>query len=310
MELVSLDRKSPVLSHPDLPCLSAQYTINLTAGCVAGCRYCYAQGYTTSPGLGRVVFYRNSLDLLRHELPRKRVRPRLVYFSSACEPFAPFASVLDALYVAMELLLNHGVSLTVSTKARIPDRFVRLFERWPGHVLVQIGITTSDDRVRKIIEPHAAPARVRLDNARRLSTRGVLVEARMDPLLPDVTDSDAVLNTLFEEQEQAGVRRAVASYAFVRSSNRAPLTEALARFGVRLSDLYRERYDDYCGHSSILLPSRAYRRQKYEQLFALAREHGIAVKSCACKNPGLTSDQCTHDATEMDHPAVQPALPF
>ena len=83
--VIAVERKTNVLRHPGLPCMAHHYTINLTAGCPFECRYCYAQSFRHNPGPGKVLFYANSLELLRRELPRKRTKPRLVYFSSGCE---------------------------------------------------------------------------------------------------------------------------------------------------------------------------------------------------------------------------------
>ena len=67
-ELVYVERKGAVLNHPALPCLAAQHAVNLAGGCPFACRYCYAQSFRGNPGPGKVVFYRNSFELLRREL--------------------------------------------------------------------------------------------------------------------------------------------------------------------------------------------------------------------------------------------------
>lgn len=157
------ERKPPVLKHPSLPCLSRYHTINLTAGCPYGCRYCYAQAFRSNPGRGKVVFYANTFELLRRELPRKRKQPQLVYFSTACEPFVPHRKILSCLYRVMELLLDRDIFVLISTKSRIPPEFLELFQDYPGRVHVQVGMTTSDDRVRRLVEPHAAAVALRLE---------------------------------------------------------------------------------------------------------------------------------------------------
>ena len=66
MVQVSLvERKSAVLTPSSLACLAHVSTINLTAGCAHECRYCYARGYLTHPGEGRVALYTNTLAKLR-----------------------------------------------------------------------------------------------------------------------------------------------------------------------------------------------------------------------------------------------------
>ena len=133
-ELIWTDRKSSVLSRPSLPCISEHYTINLTAGCISGCKYCYARGFRRGLPEGKVIFYRNSYEMLTKEIKRKKVMPRIVFFSTASEPFAPFSHVLDDMYKIMELLLSQSISIYVSTKGYIPDKFIKLYSRFPGKI--------------------------------------------------------------------------------------------------------------------------------------------------------------------------------
>ena len=65
---------------------------------------------------------------------------RLVYFSTACEPFVDDAKILDQLFEAMRVLLERSVSILISTKSVIPDNFLDLFERYRDLVHVQAGL--------------------------------------------------------------------------------------------------------------------------------------------------------------------------
>jgi len=197
LKVVAWQRRAEALTRPKLPCLAEFRTVNLTAGCPNECRYCYAQSYAHHPGWGKVAFYANAKDKLKDELARwntNRQRrpqtggdraaspsaepfpesagepggPRLVYFSTASEPFVPAPGILDDLYEIMAALLEVGTALVVSTKGVVPERFVALFARYPGKVCVQVGITTLDDEARRLIEPRAAS----LNRAPRPSPNG------------------------------------------------------------------------------------------------------------------------------------------
>jgi DNA repair photolyase len=66
-----VDRKSKALTPSRLRCLAHLPTINMTAGCVHGCAYCYIRGYSQYPGDDAVVVYPNLRlePLRRHALP-------------------------------------------------------------------------------------------------------------------------------------------------------------------------------------------------------------------------------------------------
>lgn len=293
-KIVEADRKSTVLKHPTLPCLSRYHTINLTAGCLFDCRYCYAQSFRSHPGRGRVRFYTNTLELLKKELPRKRERPALVYFSTACKPFLPDRRILNTLYGAMELLLEHSVFVLISTKSKVPDRFLQLFALHSELIHIQVGLTTADDSVRQVLEPNAPPVEQRLETLQHLVEHDVVTEVRMDPLVPEVSDTRESFAALGEEIRQRGIRRAVASYLFLRRAN-------YHRLAVRIDDwsfhemagrLYTHKIEKYCGGAAVRVPATDYRLAKYNLLKRISAAHGISLGLCKCKNPDVTADCC------------------
>ena len=118
-----IDRKSNALTPSSLRCLSHLPTINMTAGCVHGCAYCYIRGYSQYPGDDAVVVYRNTAEQVERELKRKRKRPVAVCFCPSSDVFMPVEEVLDQSYRTMKLLLNQGVGVQFVTKGAIPERF-------------------------------------------------------------------------------------------------------------------------------------------------------------------------------------------
>ncbi len=298
-EVKAVTRKNAVLRRPSLPCLSRWHTINLLSGCPCACRYCYARSFRSYPGEGRVLFYENTLDLLRRELPRKRAKPDVVYFSTACEPFAPNASVLTTLHGVMKLLLEHGVRILISTKMGVPDRFYPLFERFRALVFVQVGLTTTDDRVRRAVEPRAASVRKRLDVLENLCSHGIPAEARLDPLIPELTDRDESLDALLAAISNCGASTAAASYLFLRR----PVTDRM-RFSLgswsfhdMANRIYSGEIRNYCAGSHIRVADAEYRRERFAALKSIAMSHGIALRLCHCKNPDLTAE-CCHPSFE------------
>ena len=303
LKVVAWQRRAEVLTRPKLPCLTDFHTINLSAGCPNECRYCYAQSYAHHPGWGTVAYYANAREKLKEELARLRRKPRLVYFSTASEPFLAAPQVLDDMHEIMATLLEMGAALLISSKGLIPDRFIDLFSHYPGKVLVQVGITTLDDVARQVIEPRAATVRQRLDNLARLHAAGVGVEARMDPLVPGLTDTDASFKGLLPALAHAGVRQAVVSFLFLRWGINFPNDLASGDWSARsMRRLYTHRVTDYCGGGTIWLPEATYRNERLNALEAIARDIGIAVKICRCKNSDLPEAQCCHPTDPLLEP--------
>ncbi|MCX7766951.1 MAG: radical SAM protein [Candidatus Sumerlaeia bacterium] len=286
-------RRGAILTHPMLPCLAPYHTLNLTAGCPNKCFYCYAQSYDFVPNWGTVTFFDNTFQRLQEELPRMKRRPKLVYFSTYCEPFLNIDIILETQYKIMKLLLESNISLLISTKGTIPERFINLFSRFPGKVHIQVGITTVNDRIRQLLEPGSASIKDRLFNIEQLLKSRINVEARIDPLLPGLTDTDSSLTLLLETLSKLGVQRAVASYLFLRCGIQTDANLNYEKWSFKkMLRIYTHKVTDYCGSGKIWLPNTDYRRERYVTIKKIAETKNIGIKLCSCKNKDLTTDCC------------------
>ena len=286
-------RKGPILTPSSLPCLGNMPTINITEGCVHGCAYCYTQGYTNYPGAGRVVVFDNIPALVKSELVKKRRKPGRVYFSPSSDAFQPLQTVQDVAYETMSTLLHAGVEVAFLTKGAIPERFFDLFSQFPTKIFAQIGITTLDERLQQALEPGAAAPSQRLGAIENLVRLGISVRARLDPLAPDVTDTEENLTSLLAELAKRQVESIAASYLFLRPAFAQRLSELLRQFVVetgRTSPWSWHRLADGVGGGQMI--DVAERQARFHRLKTLAEKHGIDVHICVCKNPdlGLTSN--------------------
>lgn len=293
VEVVRRKRKSPILTPSSIPCLKSLPTINVTQGCALGCTYCYIQGYAHYPGADRVILFDNTAEIVEEELSRKRRPPARVYFSPSSDAFQYLPEVQAVSAATMEVLLNAGVEVSFLTKGFISERFLHLFAKAPELVFAQIGIATLDTGVWKRFEPRTAPPQKRIEYLRALHDIGVATTARLDPLFPDMSDTDENLIPLLERLRDAGVRQAAASYVFLRPHcSDAVIRQVNAVDGSRaaLSTWAYERFDDGCGGGRMIC--REDRARRFAHLAVLGRDFGIGITACRCKNPTLARTVC------------------
>jgi DNA repair photolyase len=294
--LILAERKSAVLRPSSLACLAHVPTVNLTAGCAHECCYCYARGYLTYPGEGKVRFYTNTLGKLREELRRKRKKPSTVYFSPSSDPFQPVPEVLNMAYDVFRFLLESEIGLAFVTKGRIPERHRRLLAAHVPLVQGRIGLITLDPVAAAALEPGAATPEVRLAQAAELIGAHVPVEARLDPILPGVTDGEECLEPLCAALAGTGVGKIAASVLFLRPAvigslrrhvkDKAMLKRMLDRF------VSAEPLAIHAENSRVrALPAGA-RLEIIERLKSIAHRHGLEVLVCACKNPDISRGSC------------------
>jgi DNA repair photolyase len=292
----SIDRRGPVLTPSGLACLVGAATVNVTSGCAHDCVYCYARGYTRYPGDGVVVVYGDTARRIAQELPRKRRRPRTVYFCPSCDAFQPLETVLDQSFQSMAAALDGGAGVEFVTKGAVPEGFLALFRDHPGRVAAQVGLTTLDDGLRRLLEPGAASVGERLRGVVRLREAGVHVSIRADPLIHDLTDTDAGLRALLAASRECGVTDVAASYLFLRPAIAAGLTRSMPdrALAARLLAPYAHgsRFTLRGGASGGVALPHAIRRAGFDRMARLAAEHGLRVHVCGCKNADVTRGRC------------------
>jgi DNA repair photolyase len=261
-----------------------------------------------------VVLYTNTLEKLRTELARKRKRPQAVYFSPSCDLFQPVPQVLDLGYQVLAYLLGEGMNIALLTKGVIPPEHFALLCRHASRVRVQIGITTLDAATAACFEPHAALPEVRMAQIRRLIAAGIETHARVDPMLPGITDDPVTLDTLFAELARCGVIESAISSLFLRPTILQVLKRELR--GTRYYDQLNtrltacQRLAIHADQSTVSALSQGVRRELYQRVHLIAAAHGIAVHVCACKNPDIARGSChiagrwEREQEKRDHPVL------
>jgi len=297
VEVLSIRRKSAVLTPSSLACLSRVPTVNVAIGCAHGCLYCYTRGYRGYPGEGVVGLYVNTPELLRQELRHMRHKPVSVYFSPATDLFQPVTEVLELAYEVLREVLARGIAVAFLTKGAIPEQHFALLAGHAALVHAQVGLITLDDAVLRVFEPAAAPAGVRLSQMKRLAESGIRTQMRVDPILPGVTDDVHTFDGLCQAAAEGGVSDLAASVLFLRPAVLLRLRQASVSSAAvgRCLDAFRsaQRMPIRAEHSTVTALPREERERILERLENAAADHGVSVRRCACKNPDLARGTCS-----------------
>lgn len=306
--ILSRPRKTPVLRKGTFGCLAGIPSVNVTIGCLLGCVYCYARGYPGAPGAGRVVLFTNLATKVTEELRRARRLPSLVLFNTASDSFQPHPDIIAASVGLMEILLDRGIAVSLLTKGVVPRRFLDVARAHADRVFVRIGMVCLDERYQQRFEPGAATPRQRLVNIERLVSAGVMPEARIDPVIPFVTDSRASFDELFRELAARGVNQAMISYLHLRHAIQAQVKRELDGLSSELVEgMFRGAQFRTVGASTMtkLVPAEV-RRRGYERAREAAGRHGVTVSICSCKNPDMDGGSCVEGLGSGGHDAKEP----
>jgi DNA repair photolyase len=181
------------------------------------------------------------------------------------------------------------------TKGEIPDETLELLIDHADLVQAQIGLITLDEELARILEPHAANPRTRLWQLHSLVAGGVAAAARLDPILPTLTDDPEALERQFAALAQVGVKRAAAGVLFLRPGILYWLTRRVPREMLgRLLAVYREEERAVMRGAQHPIQNLALerRREIFSRLREAAEAHGIRLDICACKNSDIARGSC------------------
>ncbi|MDH4196003.1 MAG: radical SAM protein [Candidatus Aminicenantes bacterium] len=163
------------------------YCLNPYTGCEVGCAYCYARLFIPrysghiEPWGSFVDVKVNAPDLLRRQL--RRARPETVWVSSVCDPYQPSEARYGLTRRCLEELLRCQMPVQIQTKSALALRDLDLFARFQ-EITVGFTVTTDDEGMRQLFEPHASPILERIEALRELHRRGIPTFAFIGPLIP------------------------------------------------------------------------------------------------------------------------------
>jgi len=211
--------------HQPEPWFGLKYNMNIYRGCQHQCIYCDSRSECYQiENFNDVLVKVNAIDLLRKELPRKRVKGT-IGTGSMSDPYLPLEAQRNLTGQALELIAAHQFPVHIITKSDLVLRDLDvLCQINQVYAAVTFTITTVDDSLAKKLEPGAPPPSARLRAMRALAEKGILTGVTMMPILPFIEDTQENITQIVTLAKEAG-----ASYI-------------IPSFGMTLRDRQREYY--------------------------------------------------------------------
>jgi DNA repair photolyase len=252
------------------------YSLNCYTGCTHACVYCYARYmqrfHPHDEPWGRFVDVKvNAVEILKRQL--QRAAPGEVFVSSACDGWQPVEAQYRLTRRCCELLLEYGFEVHALTKSRLVLRDLDIFAGRKAQVGVTI--TTLDERLRQLWEPHTAGVEERFGVIAAAREAGVGTAIMFGPLLPFLSDSEIAMEALLRRAADARVEQ-----IWVDALNPRP------RVWPAVAELLREKFPELLeGYRRILFdkPARAvYLKELRRRVDRAAAEVGLAGRVTNC----------------------------
>lgn len=188
--------------------LSPANGMNLYRGCTHGCIYCDSRSkrYNMQHDFEDIEVKSNALELLEDALRRKR-KKCMIGTGAMCDPYMHIEKELKLTRRALELIDKYGFGLAIQTKSDLILRDLDLLKsiNSKAKCVVQITLTTYDEKLCRIIEPKVCTTRRRFEVLKIMRDNGIPTIVWLDPILPFINDTEENLRGILDYCKEAKV---------------------------------------------------------------------------------------------------------
>ena len=189
--------------------LSPKNGMNLYRGCTHGCIYCDSRSecYQINHDFEDIEVKRNAAVIFEAQLRRKR-QPCMIGTGAMCDPYMHIEEDLQLTRHCLELIEKHGFGLAIQTKSARIMRDIDILKAINAQTkcVVQITMTTYDEKLCRIIEPNVSTTAERFNVLEAMRDAGIPTVVWLSPILPFINDTEENLRGLLEYCVIAQVR--------------------------------------------------------------------------------------------------------
>ena len=258
-----------------------RYGMNIYRGCSHGCIYCDSRStcYQFTHDFEDIEVKQNAPELLEQALRSKRQKA-MIGTGSMSDPYMHCEEKLQLTRKCLEIICRYGFGAAIQTKS---DRILRdldLLEEInrKAKCVVQMTLTTWDDRLCGILEPHVCNTKRRVEVLEEMQKRGIPTVVWMTPILPFINDTPENVTAILEACARTGVRGVICfgMGLTLREGDREYYYAALDRHFPGLKERYARTY----GNAYEIPSPDSERLMKLFEDFC--REHGMLYRPEDC----------------------------
>ena len=183
--------------------------MNIYRGCSHGCIYCDSRSkcYQFTHPFEDIEVKQNAPMLLEAALKSKR-KKCMIGTGSMSDPYRHCETELEMTRKCLEIIHRYGFGLAIQTKS---DRILRDIDLLDDinkdtKCVVQMTLTTYDDKLCSILEPNVCNTKRRLEVLKMMQERGIPTIVWITPILPFINDTEENVRQILEACAKVGVK--------------------------------------------------------------------------------------------------------
>ena len=184
------------------------YNMNIYKGCSHGCIYCDSRSNCYGiEDFDKVRAKKDALHILQGQL-RGKVKTGVIGMGAMSDPYNPMEAKYGLTRGALELVAQYGFGITLATKSPLVTRDIDMLKKIQKNspVLIKMTVTTCDDTLCSIVEPHVAPTSERFKAIKTLSEAGIICGILMMPVLPFIEDNETNIKGIIKQAALSGAK--------------------------------------------------------------------------------------------------------
>ena len=275
---------------------SGYYGMNIYRGCSHGCIYCDSRSkcYQFTHAFEDIEVKQNAPELLEKAMRSKR-KKCMIGTGAMSDPYMHCEEELRLTRKCLEIIHKYGFGAAIQTKS---DRILRDIDlldeiNRSAKCVVQITLTTYDDDLCSILEPHVCNTKRRIEVLEIMRDRGIPTVVWLTPILPFINDTAENITSIMNECVRTGVKGIIdfGMGLTLREGDREYYYAALDKHFPGMKQRYIRRYGN-----SYELPSPD-EKELASIVQKICKENGILSTSEDCfsymrelpeKNPQIT----------------------
>lgn len=227
--------------------LSQHNGMNIYRGCTHGCIYCDSRSkcYGFTHAFEDIEVKQNAPELLEKSL-RSRRKPCMIGTGAMCDPYMHCESELKMTRTCLEIIERHGFGVAIQTKSDLILRDLDLLKsiNKKAKCVVQITLTTYDEKLCKVIEPNVCSTARRVEVLKICRDNGIPTVVWLSPILPFINDTKENIEGILDYCIEADVHGIICFGMGVtlREGDREYFYAALDRNFPGLREKYHKKY--------------------------------------------------------------------
>ena len=183
--------------------------MNIYRGCTHGCIYCDSRSrcYQFRHSFEDIEVKGNAPELLEKALRSMRQRC-MIGTGAMSDPYMHCEEELCLTRKCLEVIRRYEFGLAIQTKSDRILRDIDLLEEINRNAkcVVQMTLTTYDDKLCSILEPNVCNTKRRIEVLERMQERGIPTVVWLTPILPFINDTVQNITSILKDCARTGVK--------------------------------------------------------------------------------------------------------